>query len=150
MIKVTTLIICLLASCIASADIYKWTDEDGQVHYGEKPKERASEPMVMPKHYKKPLTPPPNENQRLENIRKWTDARQKEREQEKLKNAELEKKKAEIDKRCNALKNELADMERGGVSWYRLDEAGQRQYYSDKEIANQENELRQTIKKNCR
>jgi len=149
MLGITTLIACLLAPGIASAEIYKWTDDAGRVHYDEKPKDRASEPMVMPKNYKKPATPPPDETQRFENIRKWTDARQKEREAEKLRQAELEEKRAKREKRCNKLKNDLADMERGGISWYRLDENGQRQYYSDDEIMKEKNDLENSIKKNC-
>lgn len=29
--------ICLVASCAFASDIYKWTDEDGTVHYGDRP-----------------------------------------------------------------------------------------------------------------
>lgn len=149
MMKITTLIVCLLAAGIAAAEIYKWTDDEGRVHYDEKPKDRASDPMVLPKQYKTPATPPPGEAQRFENIRKWTDARQKEREAEKLRKAELEEKRAKREKRCNKLKNDLADMERGGISWYRLDENGERQYYSDEEITKEKNDLQASIKKNC-
>lgn len=31
----------LLFSCMANAEIYKWTDENGQVHFGDKPKANA-------------------------------------------------------------------------------------------------------------
>jgi len=150
MIKITTLIVCLLAPGIAAAEIYKWTDDEGRVHYDEKPKDRASDPMVIPKQYKKSATPPPDESQRFENIRKWTDARQQEREAEKLRKAELEEKRAKREKRCNNLKNELSDIERGGISWYRLDENGERQYYSDEEITKERKDLEKTIKENCR
>ena len=29
--------ICLAASCAFAGDVYKWTDEDGNVHYGDRP-----------------------------------------------------------------------------------------------------------------
>ncbi|GEM_PF-87385 len=94
--------------------------------------------------------PPVRENQRIKNMRKWADARQKERAEKARKKAELKKRKAEKNRRCNKLKNDLADMERGGVSWYHLDAEGNRQYYSDQEVEAQKNTLRQTIKKHCR
>lgn len=94
--------------------------------------------------------PPVRKNERVKNMRKWADARQKERAEKARKKAELKKQKAEKNKRCNKLKNDLADMERGGVSWYHLDAAGERQYYSDQEVEDQKNTLRQTIKKHCR
>ena len=147
--KITTLIICLLAPGIATADIYKWTDEDGQIHYGEKPKGNSAKTIATPGYNKQPVAPPPDEKQRLENIRKWTDARQEEREEEKRRKAELKAKKAERTKKCNRMKNEITDLDQGGRR-YRLNENGQRYYYSDKDIEVKKDKLRQSIKKNCR
>jgi hypothetical protein len=148
--KTITLMICLILPATVFAEIYKWTDEQGQVHYGEKPAGNASDSTVVPQHYKQPSTPAPDAKQRLDNMRKWNDARQKERAAEKQKKAELKKQRAEKKQQCVTLENDLADMERGGIAWYNLNEAGERVYISDQEIESRKNEMRETIKKNCR
>ncbi len=148
--KSITLALCLLLPALSAADIYKWTDEKGQVHYGEKPGTGTSESIAIPERRRQPATPAPDDKQRLENIKRWNAARQREREQARQKQAELQERKAKQKKRCNKLKNELADLQRGGVSWYRLDEAGQRQYMSDQQIEARKTRLSLTIRKDCR
>lgn len=147
--RTTLLLLVLLAPGAESSEVYKWTDETGRIHYGEKPGGKKSENIAIPKHKKSTQSAPPDEQQRLENIRKWTAARQEEREQAKLKKAELKEKKAARKKKCNEMKNSLVDMQRRG-RWYRLDEEGNRQYYSEEELETRIKEKAGVIKKKCR
>lgn len=147
--KYSLLLLLLLTPGVESVEVYKWTDEAGDIHYGEKPAGENSENIIIPKH-KDPSHPtPPDEKQRLENIQKWTAARQEEREKKKIKKAKLKEKKAVRKKRCNKMKNRLVDMQRRG-RLYRLDEAGNRQYYSEEELDAKIERERQLIKKRCR
>jgi len=148
--KIALLTLCLMLPGAATAEIYKWTDQQGQVHYGEKAGDDGSETIVLPKHSKQPAAPTHTEKQRLENIRKWNAARQKERNRKKQKSAEQKEQQAEKNKHCNTLKNDLVDMERGGIAWYNLNEAGERVYISEQEIEARKTETRKAIKKNCR
>ncbi len=147
--KTATLVLCLLFSASTFAEIYKWTDDKGQVHYGEKPTGKASDTSVVPQYYKPPSAPAPDAKQRLENIRKWTDARQKERQIEKRKKAVQKVKRARQEEKCRRNRNRLTDLERGGRR-YRLDANGQREFLSDQEIDAKKNKVREYLGKNCR
>ncbi len=148
--KPIALALCLLVPGTAFSDIYKWTDKDGQVHYGEKPGGKTSQKVAVPKKKSKPKAAHANEKTRLENTKKWVAARQREREQKKQRQAKLKKERAETKKYCDGLRNEITDMDQGGIAWYRLDGNGERQYYSEEDIENEKKEMRETFKKNCR
>lgn len=147
--KTVTLILCLLVSASTFAEIYKWTDEKGQVHYGENPGGKASGTRIIPQHYKPPSRPAPDAKQRMENIRKWTDARQKERQNEKRKKAKQQEKRAKQEEKCRRSRNRLIDLERGGRR-YRLDANGQREFLSDQEIDANKSKTREYLDRNCR
>ncbi|TCK19338.1 uncharacterized protein DUF4124 [Thiogranum longum] len=147
--KILTLILFLFVTGPASAEIYKWTDEEGQVHYDENPGEGSSGSVIVPRQNKAPATPAPSAKQRLENIRKWTDARQKERETEKRRKAEQDAKRVKQEEKCHRKRNRLTDLERGGRR-YRLDENGQRRFLSDQEIDSRKNDARAYLEKHCR
>lgn len=148
MTRTTLLLFLLWTPGIEATEVYKWTDEAGQVHYGGNPAGEKSGNIIIHKHKAPSRSAIADEKQHLENIKKWTAARQEERENEKLRKAELEEKKAERTRRCSKLKNSLSDMQRRG-RWYRLDEAGNRQYYSDEELEARLKEKTQVIKKHC-
>lgn len=141
---------CLVFACTAQAEIYKWVDDKGQTHYGERPQGEAAEQISVPQHRNGAQQPAADEQQRLDRIRKWVDARQQERDKAKQEEAELREQRAANKKKCDELRRDLRDMEIGGVQWYRLDEAGDRQFYSDEEIEARKARLRETLSKNCR
>lgn len=144
------LLLILLTPCTALGEIYKWVDNNGQTHYGEKSENPSSKKIIIPEQKKNPKKVTASEKQRLENVKKWVDARQQEREKEKQKKQELRKKRNARKKKCTELKLELNDLEQGGVLWYRLDEQGKRQFYSDDEMNTRKEGLRETLKKNCK
>jgi len=51
---ITVLAIAALATAAQAAEVYKWTDKDGRVHYGDKPKAAPAEPVEL-----RPTTPVP-------------------------------------------------------------------------------------------
>jgi hypothetical protein len=134
---------------VCAAEIYKWVDENGQTHYGEQPQGQSSEQVHVPQYEGGAAQPVPDERQRLERVKKWVDARQKERERAKQEQDELREKRAKKKQKCDDLRRELRDMEIGGVQWYRLDEAGDRRFYSDEEIEARKVQMRETLRKNC-
>ena len=145
--KIAFFIIIIFAFA-AHAEVYKWTDKHGKVHYGDRPTQKQAEQINITPG---PTNGAPQEtlnNQRA--IDNWNKARDADRQIKKQKQAELAKQKASQKRKCNSLKADLSDMERGGIVWYDLDEKGQRRYYSDEEIKQQIATLRKTIKRNCR
>jgi hypothetical protein len=143
-------VLCLLIPSSVFGEIYKWTDANGQVHYGEKSKGSTSKQVIVTKQKNNPGKSNRSEKQHLENIKKWTDARQQERNNKNREKKQLKKEKDDRKKKCKGISNDLKDMEDGGVLWYRLDDEGNRQFYSDKDIAAQKQALRKTLKKNCK
>ena len=140
----------LLLTCfcgLANAEVYKWVDADGRVHYGDRPDtERAQEIDIK-------AAPAPSRNaddtmKNQQNIESWLKARREERKINKKRQAELQKQKSQRNRRCAELKHELKDLQRGGL-WYYVDRQGQRRYYSDDDIAAQIETLKKTIKREC-
>jgi hypothetical protein len=140
------LLACLSMS--AYAEVYKWVDADGKVHYGDRPNSgSAQEIKIKPAPSVSGGSKHTIENQKA--IDSWLKARGVERQNSKKKEAALKKEKAIQKRKCAKLKNELSDLERGGVVWYELDQAGKRRYYSEKEIASDIEDLKKIIKRNC-
>jgi len=143
------LILFTCLSVSAYAEVYKWVDADGKVHYGDRPNSSGA------REIKVETAPSPSagskdtiNNQKA--IDSWLKAREVERQQNKKKQAELRKEQAVQKRQCAELRNELSDLERGGVVWYDLDETGKRRYYSDKEIAAEIVDRKKIFKQNCR
>ncbi|MCG8316342.1 MAG: DUF4124 domain-containing protein [Pseudomonadales bacterium] len=134
------LIISLLAGNVA-AEVYKWTDEQGKVHYGDRPPhQQAAEVLDMPK-VKSQKTPMISDQERLRRQRKLVDALREERElkeKQKKEAAEKQKKQAAY---CSKLHARVLDSERIN-RFYRYDEQGERQYFSDQDA----DKLRQKLK----
>lgn len=132
----------------AHAEVYKWTDKNGRVHYGDRPSDKKAEQITINPG---PVNGAPLEtqdNQRA--IENWLKARDKDREISKQKQAEQAKQKAIRKRKCATMKADLTDMQRGGIAWYDLDKNGERRYFSEEEIQQQISDLKQTIKKYCR
>ncbi len=142
--------LCLLAPCTGFGEIYKWVDKNGQTHYGEKPKSQSPQKIILPKQNTNSGKAAAAEKQRLENVKKWVNARQQERKKDKQEKRELKEQLAAKNKKCNELKNDLKDIETGGVIWYQLDKEGNRQFYSDDDIETRKNDLRKDLKNNCK
>jgi hypothetical protein len=131
----------------AFADVYKWVDENGRVHYGERAGSAASERIRVPDSGNS-NGQGAGQNRRLEQMRRWLDAREKERQQKNARQAEEQKKMAKRDRQCRRLNSQLIDMERGGI-WYKLGDDGERRYYSDEELAAHKARMREAYQQHC-
>ncbi len=115
---------------LASTEIYKWTDAQGNVHFGDKPPAGKSETIAMPQR-ETPAAPAVSED-RVEKQSRLLDAYVEER---RLKNEADEKarqEKAERKRKCADLRDDLRNQENAG-SIYNLDKNGQRVFLSKEE-----------------
>lgn len=142
--------LCCLVADVHAAGIYKWTDAQGRVHYGDKPTGDAAVETV-------PVKPGVNDSaqqaaerlQRQQRVLEAMESRRNEHRQE------LVDKQAKIDdekqhkKACNKLRNDLADYERGGTIWYDLDDQGERQFLDQNELEHRKDNLRNEIGRYC-
>lgn len=118
----------LLLSHPGAAQIYKWVDENGNVHFGDKPQaeEHANdvEAIELEESYKPaPLTTEQQDAMRREREQRRQIAREIEAEKAQEKAAAKEAKRKQIAERCAELKKDIQML--GGISL----EGGQRVFY---------------------
>jgi len=138
--------ILLLLSCSLStnlaAEIYTWTDENGKVHFSDKP--IASEQVTTIK---------PSENHNIANTvtkgSQWQQDYNKAK-QAKAEQAQKDAKQAKKNKvACNQLKRQLATIDQGG-RLYIMSPDGERSYQSEAQLKAEKKKLTKAYKKTCR
>jgi len=129
-----------------SAEVYKWVDEQGQMHYGEKP------PAANATEVKIQDAPGADEsvlkrNEESDKLLKVYEEERNIRNEEKQKAEEEERKRAE---KCMIAENELKDMQQGGAIYYDIDDKGRRKYLSDTELKQRTKELQEQYNLHCK
>ena len=146
--KITYLILIasILTSFSVHAEVYKWTDKHGNVHYTDRSVKDSREMNVYTEDDKEKKV---RTEDRTEQRRKLVDAMEEDRkEKEKLKKQE-QKRKKNLKRKCQWAKDQLRGYETAsGI--YNLDKDGKRVILSDKERSKSTNRLRADIKKHCK
>ena len=141
-------VLLLMSLPMAQAEIYKWVDDNGQVHYSEKApdKKRAAKEIHLPKHTPQ-ATPvsPAQRRQKRDNLLRAFD---EERNLRKQARAKKEHDEARNRRNCMRARDRLKNYERASVL-YDLNEKGERVYYSDAQRNQAEANLRNQISKWC-
>jgi len=146
-IFLSTLIVFFCLSASLTAGVYKWTDEQGNVHYGDKPvsTKKATELKIDTESRAGITTSSGNIKEReritqeLEEERK---AREKTRDEQRVA-------KQERRARCKPLKKRLGKHLRAN-NVYKENAKGERTYYTEKEREEKIRKLRKEIAKACR
>ena len=140
--------ICLLWALLvpATAQVYKWVDEKGVTHYGERPPEgkkaqQVEQRLATPGPAPGKSTQPSWKDKDLEFRSRRVESQQAEAKQQQRDAAQRQA--------CNQARDHLAQMKMArGV--YRLDEKGERVYQSDEERNTSTAELEQLVAQRCR
>ncbi len=147
--KSLLVIVAILYTASVQAEVYKWVDENGRVHYGDKP--GAGSQAIEVRQYEtsnKPASSGGDELSRDKKRQRISDMLEEDRltknKQREKKNKEREKKK----RKCNRLKDRQRHYERAS-GLYNLDKDGNRIYISNEQREKSEQKLRQQIKKAC-
>ncbi len=147
--KSLLVIIAVLYTASAQAEVYKWVDEKGRVHYGDKP--TSGSQAVEVRQYEssnKPATTGDGGLSRDEKRQRISDMLEEDRlaknKQREKKNKQRERKKRE----CVQLKDRQRHYERAN-GLYKLDKDGNRVYISNAQREKSEQNLRKRIKKTC-
>ena len=137
--------ICLLISIPANAEVYKWIDEEGRTHYGEKPESGDASKIE--------ITEPPRVDKtvqkRNEQREKFLEIIEEERAQGEEKKQQEKQEHEKLAKHCAELKDHLAKLSKGGTTYYQLDEDGNRVYMSEQEVASEQEKLEKEYKNIC-
>lgn len=127
-------IVLLIASPLALAGkIYKWTDSNGNVHYGEHPPKGNAQQLKVPKappHSAAPAAKPGNQ---VEATQKLLDTFAKERTEKAEAAAKAEKNQKITKENCSRARRRVASLKMGGRR-YEVTEEGERNYLEDAEI----------------
>lgn len=137
------LLCAVLLPGIATAEIYRWTDANGQVHFGEAPRAGAGAVKVEVK-------PPVAQHdaavaERQQRSERFFEARRQEQQQASEKARQQQ---AKTSQACQKLRNQYAELDQGGT-FYKVDAQGERQYYSEKQIDGARSQLKAQLAQHC-
>ncbi|VAX12167.1 hypothetical protein MNBD_GAMMA24-2826 [hydrothermal vent metagenome] len=133
---------------VAQARIYKWLDDNGQVHYSEQAPDRtrAAKEIQLPRHKPQANMPSPEQRrQKRDNLlRAFDEERQLRKDVEAKKNQQA----ARRQHNCILARDKLKNYQRATVL-YDLDATGKRIYLSDSQRSRAEAGLKSQISKWC-
>lgn len=136
----------VLAGAAAAADVYKWVDDQGKVHYGDRPPARGEPADTLA------LPPAPSRDadlaERAFMRQRLLDAFEAERREQQQTDAEARSAKRALESRCAELERKLARFERANVV-YTVDDNGERAYMSDDDRQRAAEAAREWISKHC-
>ena len=140
------LFICMQA--IATENVYKWTDEDGIVHYGAKPGQSNAEqitiaPAPAPNQYQQERQNNLQEKQQQRDFDKQYDAQ---RRQEIQDAQDYQKKVKEV---CTQYENNLKLLQETGRRVYTVSPDGEYHYFSDEQRKQEIQDLNRKIERYC-
>jgi len=128
------------------ADVYRWLDAAGEIHFGDRPPDKQAEKVSI----QRAPTPPPGAGQagRLQQQQKLLNAYREER----LKKEDDERRLAEQQEKqqraCMEAQDQLRQFERSGAL-YDLDEQGRRIYKGEAEREAFIENFRQQVRRYC-
>lgn len=133
-----------------AAKVYKWVDEDGQVHYSSRPKDNNAEEIEIKNRYidSGNSVAPQTAQERADKQQKFIDAMDEENQSlsdEKRKKQEQEDRKIA---RCNAARDQLKRRE-AASALYDLDEKGNRILLDKKQYEIAMAQARERVEKWC-
>ncbi|MEK1943262.1 MAG: DUF4124 domain-containing protein [Pseudomonas sp.] len=131
----------LLLPGLASAEIYKWVDAQGKVHFDQRPVAGAKQVEVKPQVIESDEAT----RQRQERADSFYKARRDEQQQAEQRASQQQ---AQVTERCGKLRKELGKIA-PGVPYYSVDSKGERRYYSDQELDAARRQLSQQIAREC-
>lgn len=136
------LLLFTLLPSLATAEIYRWTDAQGRVHFSQRPQAASAERVeVRPQVVQRDEQTRARE-QRLEQIH---EARRMEQQQA---TAQASQARAEHEQQCTQLRQRLARLDEGG-RFYRHAADGTVEYVSDQEVESTREQLREQVNATC-
>ncbi|MDP3848843.1 MAG: DUF4124 domain-containing protein [Pseudomonas sp.] len=135
------LLCALLLPAVATAEIYRWTDANGQVHFGAAPQAGAVQVEVKPPVAQHDAVVA----ERQQRTERFFDARRQEQQQASEQAREQQAKTAQ---ECQQLREQFAVLDRGG-RYYRVDAQGEMQYYDEKQIDSARSQLKARLAQRC-
>lgn len=147
-VKYSMFLLFMMVSVSATADIYRWVDENGQVQYGDRPPpggETSDEVDIPEQTPANGEAAPVNRKQARDRL---LEQYQRERDEKKQAAAKKRQEKKQRKVRCNYAKDRLSNYQRGRI--YVPQDNQERRYLSDKEREEVLARARAEVKKWCK
>ncbi len=132
-----------VADLAAAGEVYKWVDEHGKVHYGDRPRPGA---QSVPLRDVPEATPMPSE--RVEKRERLLQVLKEQRQEKREEAEERKKQKEERARNCNLAKDRLRNYEQAGTI-YEIDNEGNRVIYDEEKQAAAVQAARDAVKQWC-
>lgn len=132
----------LLLPCLAFGQVYRWVDENGQVHFGQQPQsENAQAVEVRPQVVERDAAT----QEREERAERYFQARRDEQAQAAQARREQQ---AQLVRECAQLRAQLASIPEGR-RYFHQSASGERHYYSDQQLDAARRQLRDQLSGRC-
>jgi len=141
------LIFIITAAATANAGVYKWTDEQGNVHFGDRPTSSQAEQIKL-KKYPKSSGPTSSSTQPKVTQQQLLNMYQQEREKKKAERKKQKEEAKELAQKCADARDALSRYERSRL--YENLPSGERRYFSEEERATTISNLRKNINRHCK
>lgn len=138
---IPVVLIAVLASPLAAADIYRWVDAEGNVHFDSRSRPGAKQVEVRPQVIERDDAT----REREARTERFFDARRQEQQAAQQAAGEQH---AKRERACREWQHQLSRLSHGG-RYFRADAKGERVYYSDEEIGATRRQLASRISQNC-
>ncbi len=148
----TALMLMLLGASPTSfaGKIYKWTDSNGKVHYGERAPSGKSKQILIPRSNPSySATPTPKSDNKSDAASKFLESVATERKEKKEASDKSAKEKEIADKNCSNARRRVASLKQGGRR-FTVDEQGERTYLDGAAIQSRLKEAQEKVKKWCK
>ena len=142
------ILIAFQSSSVFAEGIYKWTDDNGQIHYGSKPPENEQSATVVNMRKKSVNTIPVTSDERKRKQQNLLRALIEERQIKEEAKAENDKKEAQQKRQCIMARDRLKSYERSSRI-YNLNEKGERVFMSDKDRDRSVAEFKRKVNEWC-
>ncbi len=127
------------------AEIYKWVDDAGRVHYSDRPHPSGSKTLSLPTA----PTPDPDLSERRQKQRRLLDAIEKDRETERQTEAEAQQEQARRRRECARAHDQLRMIDKHGRV-YELDETGKRRYWDAQTRDRERDKIADYVRRYCK
>lgn len=147
--KSLLMMVCLLALLpAAAADVYRWTDENGQVHYGQRPPPSGADRLELPETGAIEAGVDTEIQQRRARQQRLLDSYDYEREQKRAEQAREAEDRQQAATRCAKLQQYWRRLSYGGPV-YHTGADGEREYLSDQQRAAEKAKIRPAFVRAC-
>ena len=132
-------------SCL-DAGVYKWTDDQGNVHFGDRPPAKGAEEVKVPESAPSPA---PATKDRKSTQQRMLEMYREDREKKKLEKAKRKQEATQLAKKCENARNQLRKYQNSRALYDKLP-GGERRFLTDEEREKTIAELQKAIGRNCR